>query len=83
MKAMQKHLKKFRHKLSQDLCLERDIIVPVMEHLSKNDLLNCMLVCRQWNGMSLEIELIFIILCPIFDRFFNGTKIVAIFRFDS
>jgi hypothetical protein len=50
-KAIQKYLRKFRTKVSDNLSLERDVVVPVMGYLSPNDLLNCMRVCKAWNGM--------------------------------
>jgi hypothetical protein len=46
-----KRLQKFRRKFAKNLALERDVILPVLRFVSKSDLLNCMRVCKLWNGL--------------------------------
>ncbi len=46
-----KRLQKFRRKFVKNLALERDVILPVLRFVSKSDLLNCMRVCKLWNGL--------------------------------
>ncbi len=46
-----KRLQKFRRKFANNLALERDVILPVLRFVSKSDLLNCMRVCKLWNGL--------------------------------
>ncbi|XP_054166951.1 lysine-specific demethylase 2A-like [Oppia nitens] len=56
-KAKQKFFRKFLAKRADNLALERDVMVPVMRFLPKNDLLKCMTVCKQWNGFSIDPKL--------------------------
>lgn len=29
---------------------ERDVVLPILRHLNRNDLLNCMIVSKNWNS---------------------------------
>ncbi|RWS16317.1 Lysine-specific demethylase 2B-like protein [Dinothrombium tinctorium] len=56
-KAMKRYFKKFRKKKNENLSLERDVILPVLPYLCRRDLINCMLVCKVWNGWCLDPKL--------------------------
>lgn len=45
-------MKRFRRKISHQNLIEteRDVILPVLRHLNRNDLLNCMVVSKNWNS---------------------------------
>lgn len=49
-KIKKMRLRKFRKKLPPNLALERDAILPVLPYLKREQLLQCMLVCKRWNG---------------------------------
>lgn len=54
-RKIRQSLKRFRRlKISHNNeCLietERDVVLPILRHLSRNDLLNCMIVSKNWNS---------------------------------
>lgn len=44
-------MKRFSKKINNNLANEKDVILPVLRHLSRNELLICMLVSKNWNGL--------------------------------
>ncbi|KAI1293603.1 Lysine-specific demethylase 2B [Halotydeus destructor] len=49
-----KMLRKIRLKRKSNLSLERDAILPVLQHVTRKDLKSCMLVCRLWSAWSID-----------------------------
>lgn len=49
--------RKFRRKLKNNLALERDVVLPVLPHLPRTDLMKCMYVCRLWNSWCMDPSL--------------------------
>ncbi|RWS25489.1 Lysine-specific demethylase 2B-like protein [Leptotrombidium deliense] len=56
-KSMNKYFKKLKKTKVENLCLERDVMLPVLPYLCRKDLINCMLVCKVWNGWCLDPKL--------------------------
>lgn len=54
---IKKWLKKLEKKRADNLSLERDVILPVLSHLSRKDLQSCMSVCKIWNTWCMEPKL--------------------------
>lgn len=55
-RKIKKALRKFGRDFPASLAHERDVMLPVMRHLrdSKNDLLRCAQVCKDWNGKECQ-----------------------------
>lgn len=49
-RKIKRALRKFARDFPANLALERDVMLPVMRCLGRNDLLRCGRVCRDWNG---------------------------------
>lgn len=51
-RKIKRALRKFARDFPANLALERDVMLPVMRCLGRNDLLRCGRVCRDWNDWS-------------------------------
>lgn len=48
-------MKRFNKKINSNLANEKEVILPILRYLSRNELLNCMVVSKDWNGNVLII----------------------------